>query len=419
MLLSCKTTVKISAAEANIIGHMCYAAYKLWNVCNYERNHHKELGLKGYPDWYYQKKEHKDTHWYKQLPSQTAQEVCKLLDKAWKSFFVLKKTGGIENPNPPRYRKENMVITYMQNAVVHEKEAGRVRLSLPKRLRSHMTENYQINDRYLYLENKIFRDIDRIKQIKVYPPEKGECGIIVIYEKTDVEKLPDNGRYLSIDLGLHNLLTCYDKENEKAFILGRKYLSICHYYHKRISRKQSRWYGQQIKKGIKHPKTSKHIQRLYKKKEHVTKDYLHKMTKYIVSYCVKNKINRVIIGDIRNIRKENNLGKVTNQKLHSLPYEKIYVMLNYKLAQEGILLVKQEESYTSQCSPHSEKVSVEYARKNNRYKRGLYKDDRGVYNADAVGAFNILRKYLQKNGKTEKKMSVTGLESPKVIKVAV
>ncbi len=72
---------------SNIIGHMCYAASKLWNVCNYERHHYKELGLEKYPDWYYQKKAHKGDLWYRQLPAQTAQETCKQLDKAWKSFM--------------------------------------------------------------------------------------------------------------------------------------------------------------------------------------------------------------------------------------------------------------------------------------------------------------------------------------------
>ena len=76
---------------------MCYAAYKLWNVCNYERLHYKELDIPvDYPDWYYQKKVHKDNMWYKQLPSQTAQEVCKLLDKSWKSFYALQKSHGID-----------------------------------------------------------------------------------------------------------------------------------------------------------------------------------------------------------------------------------------------------------------------------------------------------------------------------------
>jgi len=53
MLLSHRTSVKIRPEYSNIIGHMCYAASKLWNICNYERHHYKELGLEKYPDWYY------------------------------------------------------------------------------------------------------------------------------------------------------------------------------------------------------------------------------------------------------------------------------------------------------------------------------------------------------------------------------
>ena len=38
MLLSKKTSIKVSREYANLIGHMCYAASKLWNVCDYEPN---------------------------------------------------------------------------------------------------------------------------------------------------------------------------------------------------------------------------------------------------------------------------------------------------------------------------------------------------------------------------------------------
>ena len=113
MLLSHRTSVKIRPEYSNIIGHMCYAASKLWNICNYERHHYKELGLEKYPDWYYQKKAHKGNLWYKQLPSQTAQETCKQLDKAWRSFYVLKKTGGIKDPNPPHFKQGNIPVTYL------------------------------------------------------------------------------------------------------------------------------------------------------------------------------------------------------------------------------------------------------------------------------------------------------------------
>lgn len=418
MLLSHKTTIKLSKDDSNMIGHMCYAASKLWNVCNYERYHYKEMKFKKYPDWYYQKSHHKNHVWYKSLPSQTAQEVCKLLDKSWKSFYKLQKTGGIEHPRPPRFKQEKMVITYMQNAVVHEKGSKRIRLSISKGLKGYMKETYDICENYLYLENKIFQNIDTIKQIKLYPPdEKDKCKIIVIYEIAKQKLKPDHGHYLSIDLGLHNLMTCYDSDG-KTFLLGRKYLSICHRYHKKIAKMQMQWAKCQAAGGIKYPKPSKHLKKVYEKKNHTIHDYLHKITRYIADYCVKEQITVVVIGDITNIRSGVNYGKVTNQKLHSLPYKRIYEMLEYKLAVQGIRLVKQEESYSSQCAPNTKKVSKRYAVKGNRKHRGLYCDDDRIYNADGVGAYNILRKYIAVSG-ISKELPISGLYKVDTIEVAV
>ena len=159
----------------------------------------------------------------------------------------------------------------------------------------------------------------------------------------------------------HNLMTCYDSGNGRAFILGRKYLSLERYFHKEIARVQSVWYAQQSERGIKYPKSSKHIQRLYRKKQNAVKDYLHKVTRWIAEYCRKEDIRCVVVGDIRNIRKEKDMGHKTNQKFHGLPYNKLYIMLEYKLKLYGIQLIKQEESYTSQCSPLSPEVSKRYA----------------------------------------------------------
>lgn len=373
---------------------MCYAAYKLWNVCNYERNHYKELNLTQYPDWYYQKKAHKGDLWYKQLPSQTAQEVCKLLDKSWKSFYKLQKTGGIYNPQPPHFKHDGIAITYMQNAIVHEAGTSTVRLTLSKSLKAYMSEAYGISETFLILENQIFKDTDIIKQIKIYPPADGTCDIIVIYEVPDVEPLPDNSRYLAVDPGVHNLMTCLNSVTGETFIVGRKYLSLCHYYNKEIARAQSQWSSIQYKHGVKYPKPSKHVLRLYRQKNNAIHDYLHKLTRYIVTYCKRNAIRTVIIGDITGIREDNNHGAINNQKLHALPYKQIFTMLKYKLAMEGISTIHSKEAYSSQCSPLSPRVTKTYATKKNRVKRGLYRDGGYSWNADCVGAYNILRLHL-------------------------
>ena len=92
-----------------------------------------------------------------------------------------------------------MSITYMQNGIVHQKGTGKVRLSLAKKLKEYMGTAYDIHENFLSLENKIFKGMDVIKQIKIYPPEKGRCRLIIIYEIPEVEALSDKGRYLSID----------------------------------------------------------------------------------------------------------------------------------------------------------------------------------------------------------------------------
>lgn len=92
-------------------------------------------------------------------------------------------------------------------------------------------------------------------------------------------------------------------------------------------------------------------------------------------------------------------------------------MLEYKLKMYGICFVKQKEAYTSQCSPLSPEVTKNM-QPHQIEKRGLYRDNTETYNADAVGAFNILRKYLSVTGE-QKELSVKGLKNPEIIKVAV
>lgn len=303
----------------------------------------------------------------------------------------------------------------MQNGIRHTNDT--VRLSLPKQLKEHMSAMYGIHENFLYLKNSLFKDMDTIKQIVLYPPVKGVCSVIVVYEMPDVPVLPDNCRYLSIDLGIHNLMACYNSASSETFIGGRKYLSICRYYNKEISRVQSQWYSQQEKNGITHPKSSDHVCRLYKRKADAIKDYLHKLTQYIVGYCIREDIHTVVIGDITNIRKDKDLGKITNQKLHALPYKKIYTLLGYKLAMAGIRFVIQKESYSSQTSPLADTVGKDSACKSNRISRGLYRDGGHTWNADCVGAFNTLRLYFQTQ-KIAIKLNPMAICDPYVVKVA-
>ena len=414
MKLSFELYLKPTKEQKLVLDSFGYNAYKLWNLGNYEKRNYQTLGFEEFPNWYDQKKRLKDNFFYKNLPSQTAQEVLNVLQQSWKSYFKLLKTNGVKNPKPPRFKEDNIQFSFLNKGFVITNDE--LRLSIPKSTKQYMKETYSLEINYLVFKSPIFKQFSNVKQIKV-DRKNDMYRFIIIYEILDTPIIEDNGNYLSIDIGINNLFTCVDNRNFKTFIVGKKYLSIQHYYNKEIAYYQSISDSQQVSKGINYPKKSKRVLSLYEKKRNVTKDYLHKCTTYIKNYCVENNISRVIIGDITHIRENKNFGAVNNQKLHSLPFDKIYNMLQYKLALCGILLIKQKESYSSQCPPNSIAVSKEFAIKSNRKKRGCYLDGNILYNADAVGAYNIGRLATQENKINNFNVPVKVLSSP--IKVAV
>jgi putative transposase len=101
---------KPSKESNTILAQLGYAARKLWNVANYEKREWSKESGTPFPNWYIQKKSLKGHFWYKNLPSQSAQEVLKVLQEAWVSFFELKKSSGIKNPQPPRFKQTDFNV---------------------------------------------------------------------------------------------------------------------------------------------------------------------------------------------------------------------------------------------------------------------------------------------------------------------
>lgn len=390
MLLTRKCVIYDPDSEA-ILRHMSYSAAKLWNVGNYEKRNYRLLGMERFPDWYDQKKRLKSHFFYKNLPSQTAQDVLQELQEAWKSFFKLRETGSVENPRPPRFKQDRMDLTFLQAGITQNN--GMIRLTISKQLKEYLNKLGN-GANFIYLKARSLSNTI-IRQLRVKLLGKGKLQLIAVYERELPNIREDNGRYLSIDLGIRNTFTCYSSIRGRAFII-KGYLELQQGYDRLIAHYQSISAGQQAAAGIKYPKTSKRVHSLYEKKYHAIRDFFHKATTKVRDYCAQNQIHTVVVGDITGIRKGKSLGRKNNQPFHAFPYLMVYQMLEYKLALCGIRLVRQNEAYSSQCPPTSEEVCKQYACKRKRRTRGLYKDGNIIYNTDAVGAYNILRLYLQK-----------------------
>ena len=203
---------------------------------------------------------------------------------------------------------------------------------------------------------------------------------------------------MSIDLGIDNLCTCTSNVTKSFIVNGKPIKSINQYYNKQKSKYQS------ILELKNHKKYSNRLYRLTLKRHNKIKDYFHKVSRYIVNQLVEQSINTLIIGKNNGWKQETNLGKRNNQNFVQIPFNMLINMLQYKCKIQGINCILQEESYTSKASffdndyiPIYNKSKSEiknYTFSGKRIKRGLYKTNNILINADINGSLNILRKYL-------------------------
>lgn len=399
--------------ETNLILSLLgYASRKLWNVANFEKRNWNKESNTPFPDWYEQKKRLKGHFWYKNLPSQSAQEVLKVLQEAWESFFELKKSGGIENLKPPRFKHSNFNVKFLNNGC--KVEGNVLRLSIPAKQKAYVREKYGIQKKFLYIPVPDHVELGVVKTVEIKPLANDEYKVILAQEYQDVSVKKNSTKFMAIDIGMANAFTCYDYQGHSYILSGRQWLSVERYFHKKIAHYQAISDAQRSAEGGKYPKKSKRVLQLYKKKRNQTFHIFHCMTKKVVDLAIEQGVETIVMGDITGIREKANLGKVTNQKFHALPFKKLVQMITYKAEQAGISVDSTiTEEYTSQtCAMCKPMPTKEHAHKSNRKHRGLYvcQDCQTVINADLNGAMNISKKYL----KGLNAQSVVVLDTPTV-----
>ena len=316
----------------------------------------------------------KETDAFKTLDSHSAQEIIKLVDKGFKSFFTLickKKQGDYqERINIPHYKKEDEYCPLIFPQFPKIKDGI---IKVPKSKMTFMTK------------------VENVKQFRFV--HKGNHIILeVLYEVEKPALLEDNGRYAAIDLGIDNLCSVVSNCCNSFIINGKPVKSINQYYNKKKAKLQRR-----LKKCQNHNK-SKRINKLTEKRNRKVKDYFHKASRYIVNQLVSNQINTLIVGYNKGWKQEVNIGKRNNQKFVGIPFNTLLNMLHYKCNLVGISMIITEESYTSKCSfIDNEEIKKKEVYDGKRTKRGLYKSKYGrLINADINGSYNIMRKGLKK-----------------------
>lgn len=325
--------------------------------------------------------EHPD---YTKMPAaQSAQQTLKLLDRNWKSFFNSIKDWSKNKdkysgrPKPPKYKpKDGKMVFILTNQQVRLRDDL---LHFPQSF-----QGFMMKPRCLRLS-----DFKKINQVRIVPNNQVFCIEIVYSISIDDTLLSDNGRYMSIDLGLDNLATIVTNTGLNPVIVNGKGLkSNNQYYNKKNA------YYQKVAKQMNNKFYTNRLYRLTQKRNFKIEDSLHKISKFIVTSALSNDIHTIVIGNNKDWKRDVSLGKRVNQSFVNIPHQKLIEKIIYKSRNVGINVVLTEESYTSGTSfLDGESPNKEFYNKKRRVHRGLFVSNQGVsINADVNAAYQIMKK---------------------------
>ena len=329
---------------------------------------------------------------YKTLNSNMAQQILKEVDCSFKSFFGLLKLAkqgkyAFTDCKLPYYLPKDGYTTLI---------IGFVRLNGNKLVLPFSNSFKKTHKPVEITIPPILLD-KTIKEIRIIPKANARFfEIQYIYEAEYIQRNLNTNNALALDLGVNNLVTAVSNSGKSFIIDGKKLKSINQWFNKENARLQSIKDKQHLgKKPTNKQKTAA------RNRNNKVNDYMNKAARKLINYCINNDIGTLVVGYNETFQRNSHIGKQNNQNFVNIPYGQLRNKLEYLCKLNGIVFVKQEESYTSKSSfwdrddipVYNADNPQEYEFSGNRIHRGMYKTKDGItFNADVNGALNILRK---------------------------
>ena len=392
MYLTIKQQAKhLSKEEYSILKKLCHTAKNLANeaIYNIRQYYFTEGEYLKYEKNYALLKNSSN---YKMLNSNMAQQILKEVDSSFKSFFGLLKLAkkgkySFRDCKLPHYLPKDGFTTLV---------IGFVRLNGNKLILPY-SNTFKKTHKPVEIKIPPILTDKHIKEIRIIPKSGARFfETQYTYEAECIQRNLNKNNALALDLGVNNLVMAVSSNGKSFIIDGKKLKSINQWFNKENVRLQSikdkQHYGEKTtnrQKAIAHDRNNK------------VNDYMNKAARKIIDYCILNDIGILVVGYNETFQRSSRIGKQNNQNFVNIPYGKLRSKLEYLCKLNGIVFVKQEESYTSQASFwDKDNIPVYNADNPQSYKfsgirirRGLYKTADGILlNADVNGALNILRK---------------------------
>ena len=227
--------------------------------------------------------------------------------------------------------------------------------------------------------------------------------VIEVVKKVPVRRYkPDNGRYMSIDIGVDNTCAVITNDGGRPLIInGRGAKSVNQKYNKNIARYKSIWDKcnktvlNEARKaaGLPCVMSSKRIDAITRNRNNRITDMFHKISRVIADKANRDGVCAIVIGKNTDWKQNSNLGRQNNQNFVHLPFAKLIDMITYKARNYGIRVITVDEKYTSGTSflDGEDPVKENYNKKR-RIHRGLFWTKNALINADVNAACQILKK---------------------------
>ena len=392
MHLTVKQQVKhLSKEDYKTIKELCHIAKNLANeaIYNVRQYYFAEGEFLKYEKNYTLLKNSPN---YKLLNSNMAQQILKEVDGSFKSFFGLLKLAKqgkytFKDCRLPHYLPKDGYTTLV---------IGFVRLKGNKLILPFSNGFKKTHKAVEITIPPILLD-KKVKEIRIIPKAKARFfEIQYIYEAECVQRNLNTNNALALDLGINNLVTAVSSNGRSFIIDGRKLKSINQWFNKENARLQS------IKDKQHYGKKSTNRQKaIARDRTNKVNDYMNKAARKVINYCIANDIGALVVGYNETFQRSSHIGKRNNQNFVNIPYGQLRSKLEYLCRLNGIIFVKQEESYTSKSSfwdrddipVYNADNPREYQFSGKRVHRGQYKTASGkTINADVNGALNIMRK---------------------------
>ena len=392
MHLTVKQQVKrLSKEDYRTIRELCHIAKNLANeaIYNVRQYYFSEGEFLKYEKNYTLLKNSPN---YKALNSNMAQQILKEVDGSFKSFFSLLKLAkqgkyAFKDCRLPHYLPKDGYTTLV---------IGFVRLKGNKLILPFSNSFKKTHKAVEITIPPILLD-KKVKEIRIIPKAKARFfEIQYIYEAECVQRNLNTNNALALDLGINNLVTAVSSNGKSFIIDGKKLKSINQWFNKENARLQS------IKDKQHYGKKSTSRQKaIARSRNNKVNDYMNKAARKVINYCIANDMGTLVVGYNETFQRGSHIGKLNNQNFVNIPYGQLRSKLEYLCKMNGIIFVKQEESYTSKSSfwdrddipVYNADNPREYQFSGKRIHRGQYKTASGkIINADVNGALNIMRK---------------------------